>query len=80
MAARLIYLIYRRGVEYGLVCGLVARVHRKIGLLVGGQGMTCPTCHGNGYVRQADGEIAQCDTCDSQGEIKEPRESKPDKD
>ena len=32
---------------------------------------TCPTCHGNGYVRQADGEIAQCDTCDSQGEIKE---------
>jgi len=42
--------------------------------------MTCPTCHGNGYVRQADGEIAQCDTCDSQGEIKEPRESKPDKD
>ena len=32
---------------------------------------TCQTCHGNGYVRQADGEIAQCGTCDSQGEIME---------
>ena len=48
--------------------------------------MICRTCHGNGYVRQAkvavpqrgylytDGEIVPCDTCDSQGEIKESRE------
>ena len=38
--------------------------------------MTCPTCHGNGYVRQADDGIAQCDTCDSQGEIKESKDAK----
>jgi len=38
--------------------------------------MTCPTCHGNGYVRQADGEIAQCGTCDSQGEITESKDAK----
>jgi len=61
-----------------MVRGLVARVHRKIGLLVGGQGMTCPTCHGNGYVRRADGEIAQCGTCDSQGEIKGSKDAKTD--
>ena len=41
--------------------------------------MTCPTCCGNGYVRQSDDEIAQCKTCDSQGEIKESRESKESK-
>ena len=67
-----------RGVEYGLVFGLVARVHRKIGQLVGGKTMTCPTCSGNGYVRQADGEIAQCETCDSQGEIKGSKDAKTD--
>ena len=38
--------------------------------------MTCPTCYGNGYVRRADGKIAQCDTCDSQGEIKESHRAK----
>ena len=76
MAARLIYLIYRRGVEYGMVRGLATRVPRKIGALDGGQRMTCQTCHGNGYVRQADGEIAQCGTCDSQGEITESKDAK----
>ena len=54
-----------------MVRGLATRVHRKIGALAGGQRMTCQTCHGNGYVRQEDGKIAQCETCDSQGEIKE---------
>lgn len=38
--------------------------------------MTCQTCHGNGYVRRADGKIAQCDTCDSQGEITESKDAK----
>ena len=42
--------------------------------------MTCKTCHGNGYVRQADGEIAQCETCDSRGEIQESMESRPGED
>ena len=37
----------------------------------------CPACHGNGYVRDADGErtfYRDCEVCDSQGEIprKEP--------
>ena len=48
--------------------------------------MICPTCHGNGYARQDCGDhwlasavsdlwIAQCETCGSQGEIEESRES-----
>ena len=42
----------------------------------------CPTCHGNGYVTDADPESQQdshidCPTCDSQGEIS-PAVSDPD--
>ena len=37
----------------------------------------CPACHGNGFVKDADGEHSyyrDCEVCDSQGEIpkKEP--------
>jgi len=37
----------------------------------------CPACHGNGFVKDADGERSyyrDCEVCDSQGEIpkKEP--------
>ena len=28
----------------------------------------CPACNGNGYVRR-DGEVEQCSTCDSEGEV-----------
>ena len=32
----------------------------------------CPTCHGNGYIMDSDGEQSaaiDCPTCDSQGEL-----------
>ena len=63
-----------------MVYGVVAGRNRKIGPLAGAQGMICPTCHGNGYVRGVDGYIAQCETCDSQGEIEESKNAKTDED
>ena len=45
--------------------------------------MICPKCHGNGYwieklrvMRQ----VRQCETCHSQGEIKESKNAKTDED
>ena len=29
----------------------------------------CPDCHGNGYVRNEDGDAIDCITCDSYGEL-----------
>ena len=29
----------------------------------------CPCCHGNGYVRNEDGDAIDCITCDSYGEV-----------
>ena len=29
----------------------------------------CPDCHGNGYVRNEDGDAIDCITCDSYGEV-----------
>ena len=31
----------------------------------------CPDCHGNGYVRNEDGDAIDCITCDSYGELTE---------
>ena len=42
--------------------------------MAGGQEMICPRCHGNGYLIEqlrALRQVRQCETCHSQGEIKE---------
>ena len=35
--------------------------------------VTCPQCHGNGYVRDEGNAAIDCSFCDSQGEV--PQES-----
>jgi len=36
----------------------------------------CPACRGNGYVRRGE-EIAQCEECQSSGEVKENEQRNP---
>ena len=66
-----------------MVRGLATTSAGKAGLLVGGQEMICPKCHGNGYVieqMRVLRQVRQCVRCRSQGETGESKNAKTNED